>query len=60
MANLFLLNRWTGQLEPVQTGGRRSLEGIDDYRIKIDFTSADGETEISFNDNNDNVYSTLR
>ncbi len=56
MAHLFLLNRWTGNLEPLQSGERRRLESIDDYRIQINFTPADGETEITLNDNNDNTY----
>ena len=51
MAHLFLLNRWTGNLEPLQSGERRRLESIDDYRIQINFTPADGETEITLNDN---------
>lgn len=51
MVTVSLLNRWTGKLEVVQSGERRNLDSIDDYRIRITFTSEDGETKIVLNDN---------
>ncbi len=51
MVTLSLVNRWTGELEVVQPGERRHLDSIDDYRIRINCTTEDGEIEIAFNDN---------
>ncbi len=50
MANLFLRNRWTGELETLQPEERRRLDSMDDYRIQIKFSAEDGETEIALND----------
>lgn len=50
MVTVSLLNRWTGKLEDVQSGECYHLDSIDDYRIRIAFTSEDGETEVLLND----------
>lgn len=50
MANLFLLNRWTGELRLIQPGKRCKLDSADDDQIQITFSGEDSLIDITLND----------
>ncbi len=50
MATLSLLNRWNKKSEHIKPGDRRILNGIDEYRICISFSSDDSGIEIQINE----------